>query len=1153
PVDGTDADNGANTVNTVESFTYQVTDANGNTATSTLTIDVIDDVPAASNDGNSLTEDTVSVGGNILSNDVFGADGPHAQQISAVSGAGAGTVGGNTAGAYGTLHLNIDGSYTYQLNTAAIQGLDAGEHVTDTFSYTIRDGDGDTSTATLAITVNGANDASVANDDTNWVLDVTSGANPTTTGNVLQSISHPNAPSGSFADVADTDVDTGDTLSVTGVTGGSVGNSVPGSHGSIVINANGTYTYTLNASDGAVNALGAGETLTDSFSYTASDGTTTDTATVTITIFGTNDAPVVTGSAVAVSEEGLSGGNADSSPAGSDTTNNATASGSITISDVDTTDDHTVKLGTPSQTVRATDGTLLTWSVSADGHTLKGYSTNVNNPEILVTIDNDGHYTVTLGGPIQHTNTVLEDLTSFVIPVLVNDGTTTVTQTNGITVTVEDDSPVLGSFSPAANTVNNVANDTATGTFAYSAGGDGHGSFSFTAPTITGVTYSTSQAAVDLDGDGHFTAGATLTATAGSDTLFTLAVDADGHYKFTLVTPDAATTETLSFASLSAGGPGFRELTDDANTVGINELGRVEFTSNGTGVNAQNNAFGVSNPYVDPGEFFTMEFHNPGASGDNQPGTNAEFLESIDLKVNDLKNSPSNVGPNVTVQWTATNTSTGQSQSGFATITSTGAVHIDPSITFNQIKIENFDDPSLNNDGARFSISGVTIYKLILPTDQNLNFGITATDHDGDVSSTSSLSILVDATPPVALDLDGDGLEFLGRSAGVTYDYGHGVVQTAWTASDDGLLAHSTSHGLDLVFTDDAAGAKTDLQGLQIAYDSNGDGQLTEADANFSEFGVWRDANSNGLVDAGEFKSLAEMGITSIALTTNGPGSVEAGGDVVVNGTAQYTMNGTSFTLADVVFATTKADDRIAARTTEISAVSLAAAGFLASEAVHAQPLPPAAAEIVAAALQTFHASVPEIRAALAEAVHGAPAITPLQDHAPQHQQGETSSHTLSHGFDQGTTHGLSEIAGHHEEVRADEHGASEGARVHAAGPTAIPFDGAGGSLMQALLLAAQTKQGVSGGEEKVTGLSAVKEAVTQSVEQHSVDTLINHFAAHDGSHPVTGSEAGAAGADHVLGTLLAGGIEGLHVANIAGGFEMAAMAAAEAHSVAAA
>src|SRR5690606_35586066 len=65
---------------------------------------------------------------------------------------------------------------------------------------------------------------------------------------------------------------------------------------------------------------------------------------------------------------------------------------------------------------------------------------------------------------------------------------------------------------------------------------------------------------------------------------------------------------------------------------------------------------------------------------------------------------------------------------------------------------------------------------------------------------------------PVVLDLDGDGVELVSQAAGVTYDYGFGLVATGWVGPDDGLLAHQTAGGLDIVFTDDAPGAATDLE-----------------------------------------------------------------------------------------------------------------------------------------------------------------------------------------------------------------------------------------------------------------------------------------------------------------------------------------------------
>src|SRR6185436_18866619 len=125
-----------------------------------------------------------------------------------------------------------------------------------------------------------------------------------TTGNVLQDVNHPGAPTGSFADHADSDIDV-EPLSTTLVSSGT------GSFGSLVLGTNGAYTYTLNNSNGAVQGLDDGETLTDTFTYTANDGATSTNTTLTITIFGTNDAPVVASATGTVSEEGLAAGQPD--------------------------------------------------------------------------------------------------------------------------------------------------------------------------------------------------------------------------------------------------------------------------------------------------------------------------------------------------------------------------------------------------------------------------------------------------------------------------------------------------------------------------------------------------------------------------------------------------------------------------------------------------------------------------------------------------------------------------------------------------------------------------------------------------------------------------------------------------------------------------
>ena len=97
----------------------------------------------------------------------------------------------------------------------------------------------------------------------------------------------------------DTDPDAGDTKTVTavkfGATNGTLGTALAGTHGSLVLNASGAFTYTVNETNAAVQALRQStNTLTDVFSYTMRDTTgATSTTTLTVTIHGANDAPVL--------------------------------------------------------------------------------------------------------------------------------------------------------------------------------------------------------------------------------------------------------------------------------------------------------------------------------------------------------------------------------------------------------------------------------------------------------------------------------------------------------------------------------------------------------------------------------------------------------------------------------------------------------------------------------------------------------------------------------------------------------------------------------------------------------------------------------------------------------------------------------------------
>ncbi|MCF8150978.1 MAG: retention module-containing protein, partial [Burkholderiaceae bacterium] len=113
-----------------------------------------DSAPVAVADMATIDEDTVNVTGTVITNDTLG-DGTVAQNVT--------TLNGSATGSYGTITLGADGSYTYTLNNslAAVQALDVGQKLSETYSYTLTDKDGDTSTANLVITINGAEDAPV--------------------------------------------------------------------------------------------------------------------------------------------------------------------------------------------------------------------------------------------------------------------------------------------------------------------------------------------------------------------------------------------------------------------------------------------------------------------------------------------------------------------------------------------------------------------------------------------------------------------------------------------------------------------------------------------------------------------------------------------------------------------------------------------------------------------------------------------------------------------------------------------------------------------------------------------------------------------------------------------------------------------------------
>lgn len=545
-----------------EVFTYTLSDPDGGTDTATLTIDIhghTDGTPAiVAVDGNAgaTGENTVSEAGlptgsdpsatsetvsgtitvdaadglaNIIISD--GVDDTVTLDLADLAGLSPSTPV-TIVTAKGTLVLtgftpgtNVGGvptsgtlSYTYTLTS----GQDhAGSAVTDVFNLTVTDAGGDTDTGNLTILIQ--DDAPIARADTN---EITEDATPTVGGNVF-------GPTAG-GDVADTIG--ADGAHVPGpVTGlffgpavGTVGSSLTTAYGSIVLNADGSYTYTLNNGNAAVNALQTGDTLTEVVTYTITDadGDTSQT-TLTITIHGNSDGtgPSITpadenGSGVAgqntVNESGLPGGTLEAG-------NGETTGGTIDVSALDGLVSVTVggteilladlqTLGTTPVVITTPDGTL----------TLTGFDviSEVGGVPTHGTLT----YTYTLADNQDHTSGTVTD--NIALQVEDAGGGTAI---GTLTILVQNDAPIARDDT-AAITEGGVG--TVDGNV-FGAAGAGPGDV---ADTIGADGPSVSGAVTNVAfGSTPGTVGSPLTLAYGSVVL-----NADGTYTYTLDNTNAA-------------------------------------------------------------------------------------------------------------------------------------------------------------------------------------------------------------------------------------------------------------------------------------------------------------------------------------------------------------------------------------------------------------------------------------------------------------------------------------------------------------------------------------------------------------------------------------------------------------------------------------
>ena len=487
----------------------------------------------------------------------------------------AGSVGSALTGTYGQLTIAANGSYTYVANQDAADALDPGDVVTDTFNYTVSDGQGETDIATITITVIGMNDTPVAVADTD---SVDAGSTVTDTTNSAGTL---------VSD--DTDPDTSSSLYVTKITGnGNTSNvtynstktsnaaTIVGSKGTLTFGSDGSYSYAANS-----NAT-PGD---DVFTYTLTDGTATTTSTLTITI--NNTAPSATvdtgyiqeGKTLTVAND-ASANDADSSSNNNDATGDHT--GGVLGNDTDangdsltiTTYTHTSSAGqgganttpgSPANGTAGTDsvaGTYGTLDLEANGSYTYTANSNITNLDVddetftdvftyTVSDGNGGTATATITITIEasgdvtarnDTGTVNEDAT-----LTVSDGNNVNSITTAATTYSADDAK---SISDQENKAAGLA-FSKDGLKMFHAGNDNDDIHEYTLTSAFDVSSASYVDSLDVSARDGEIFGITFN-NDGTKLYFTGANSADAVFQYTLSTAYDISSGTYDNVSLSA-------------------------------------------------------------------------------------------------------------------------------------------------------------------------------------------------------------------------------------------------------------------------------------------------------------------------------------------------------------------------------------------------------------------------------------------------------------------------------------------------------------------------------------------------------------------------------------------------------------------------
>ncbi|QDB99292.1 tandem-95 repeat protein [Mesorhizobium sp. 8] len=631
---------------TTDVFTYTVIDKDGDTAHAELTITFSGDAFAPTAVSAAATTSDVAGDNHVAGSNAdgfvaqvdtgtlafdFGGDGPATVSPFTASydgGLGAAlsqtSVGGVTTITSAAWTLTIDetnGAYTFTQTAAYQHDLGA---TSDQGKVTVTLTDSDNSTKQVTLTLNITDDVPHAANDAGGASE--NGA--VVGGNVLV-----NDDLGADHGVVGTDgrvtgVATGSDTSHA-VSGNLGGIGIQGTCGTLVLNANGTYTYTANAVNGD---------QVDHFVYTVTDKDgDTSTTTLDITVKNVNSVPVGGSASAIVDDEGLPhgifGGTGDAA------TNSAFATGTLTGSGGDGALSYSfANLNGATGVTIGQEKVDFTWDNS--NHQLVATistSTAGRVGQVLFTVDLDpssGAYQVNLIKPVLHdnaNNAENGDITlNLQYSVSDSDADTSAGDTGlgTLAVTFDDDSPV--NFTAQSMTIENGANAIGSGALnfyesigadggkvAFSGGTDGVTKLTDGATTVTsggkevflyGYGTDTLTGMIDLDGNGSkettvFTVKLSPNATSEPNDIYTV--------QFFRTLDDGATTFITS-SNLSETSARNFKMVNDPTSADKDILISASSSSGQTTVNGSNSgmiAFGAGNPFLtNTGDVLRFDF-----------------------------------------------------------------------------------------------------------------------------------------------------------------------------------------------------------------------------------------------------------------------------------------------------------------------------------------------------------------------------------------------------------------------------------------------------------------------------------------------------------------------------------------------------------------